>query len=243
MVSRITIGMVGNEKHASTLNIKAETKKAISNKANRRTCKQIRLQFFSDPFSPSSYMAGKELQRLIRKYSGLVAVEHYMGGLIPLWELYRNNGISTHGDMVKHWQELGKRYKLTITGDVWLKDPPHSSFPACIAFKAAQMQSAEKARLYLQRMQELLFLENKNISKWKYLEKAAHEIQLDVGRLKMDIASKARKDFEDDLIVAEKLGVGGFPTLIIKKRNGHMVVLEGYRDVAALEKKAAIDLT
>jgi hypothetical protein len=40
--------------------------------------------------------------------------------------------------------ERGKEHKTPLDGDIWI-DPLHSSYPPSIAFKAAQIQSNDKA--------------------------------------------------------------------------------------------------
>jgi hypothetical protein len=48
-------------------------------------------------------------------------------------------------DAAKHWEEVSKEHKTPLDGDIWIEDPLHSSYPPSIAFKAAQIQSNDKA--------------------------------------------------------------------------------------------------
>jgi hypothetical protein len=38
-----------------------------------------------------------------------------------------------------------QEHKTPLDGDIWIEDPLHSSYPPSIAFKAAQIQSNDKA--------------------------------------------------------------------------------------------------
>jgi hypothetical protein len=56
--------------------------------------------------------------------------------------------------------ERGKEHKTPLDGDIWIEDPLHSSYPPSIAFKAAQIQSNDKA-ISLRRLQEMIFIEKR----------------------------------------------------------------------------------
>lgn len=208
------------------------TSKTITNTEKNRP---IGIQYFTDPLSPSGFAMERELEKLSHAYNDLVNIEYHMGGLMPLWELYRNNGISTHADMARHWKNAGELYNLPITGSVWFVDPPYSSFPASIAFKSAQLQSRQKALRFLRRIREMLFLENINMSKWQYLEAAAMECKLDIDQLKKDQVGTGRRLFEEDLSLAQKLEVMGFPTLIMMGADGDKLTLEGFQKLDQIE--------
>src|SRR5690554_7289686 len=78
-----------------------------------------------------------------------------MGGLLPDWN-YNSGGISSPKDVAGHWDEVSVHYDMPIDGDLWLEDPLDSSYPPSIAFKAAEMQSEEKAHLFMREMRELV---------------------------------------------------------------------------------------
>ncbi|MDX5338918.1 MAG: DsbA family protein [Cyclobacteriaceae bacterium] len=202
-----------------------------------RKVKEIRMKYFTDPLSPAGYAMDQQLKNLTVNYGRFFEIEYHMGGLIPLWELYRNNGIGTHSEMANWWRNAGDLYNLPITGAVWLTDPPQSSFPPSIAFKASQLQGKQKSLAFLRRMMEMLFLENKNICNWKYLEVAAQKSKLDIGRLKQDQVGKGRRHFEEDLLLNEKFGVMGFPTLFIMGSDSKWEAIEGFQRYDQLELK------
>lgn len=198
--------------------------------------KTTHLLYFTDPLCVTSYTMAPAIQQLVQNENYNIQFELIMGGLIPHWDIYRNGGISTFEDMATRWMSVGKKYGTLVDGTVWLKDPPHSSFPPAIAYKAAQLQSRSKALLFYQRVQHMIFVDNLNISRWEIIRQAAEECELDSDQLKLDMPHTARLLFEEDLIRAENYGVMGFPTLVIEKPGGKTVTLEGHHNYTELEQ-------
>ena len=161
-----------------------------------------------------------------------------MGGLLPDWS-YNGGGISKPSDVAHHWDEASVYYDMPIDGDVWLNDPLNSSYPASIAFKAAEMQDKQKALLFMREMREMVFLHKKNIAKWEVLEQAAKNVQLDVVQLKKDYDGKAQELFKADLEITRNNGVRGFPTLIFVGNNQQKETLYGAKPYASFEMLVA----
>ena len=115
--------------------------------------------------------------------------------------------------VAQHWEEAGAYYQMPVSGDVWKKDPLHSSYPPSIAFKAAQLQDSKKAVLFLRRIKEMVFVEEKNITRMEHLLHAAAEVGLDTGKFQTDYENRAQKLFQEDLLLAREYGVRGFPTI------------------------------
>lgn len=116
---------------------------------------------------------------------------------------------------------------MPIDGDVWLEDPLDSSYPPSIAFKSAQLQSNEKAIVFMRELRELVFLKKKNIAKWENIALAGKKAGLDVNQLKSDYEGKAKVLFENDLKLGRELGVRGFPTLFFVNSKGESQTVYG----------------
>ena len=173
--------------------------------------KLIKITYFTDPICSSCWGIEPQLRKLKLEYGHIIEIEYRMGGLLPDWS-YNSGGISKPSDVAKHWDEVSVYYDMPIDGDLWLEDPLSSSFPPSIAFKAAEIQNKEKAVYFLRELRELMFLKKKNITKWEYVEESARKVNLDPSQLKDDTQGKAVELFEEDLKLANKLGVRGFPT-------------------------------
>ena len=177
------------------------------------------------------------MRKLKLEYDEYVNVEYRMGGLLKSWgDLKKKKDIiQTPVDAAKHWEEVCVLHEMPLDGDVWIQDPPHSSYPPSIAFKAAQLQNNELAIHFLRRIKEMIFLEKKNIIHWYFLENAALEVGLDVARLKRDCEKKAKDRFKEDLKLAKELNVNYFPTLIFEDKNGKQIVMKGCKEFSEVE--------
>jgi predicted DsbA family dithiol-disulfide isomerase len=174
--------------------------------------KPIHVVYFTDPICSSCWGIEPQLRKLKLEYGDALEIEYKMGGLLPDWS-YNSGGISKPSDVASHWDEVSAHYEMPIDGDVWLEDPLDSSYPPSIAFKAAQIQSDEKAIEFLRAIREMVFLEKMNITKWEHLNYAANLVGLDTVKFKEDYNGRANQDFKDDLAMSKMLGVRGFPTL------------------------------
>ncbi len=196
--------------------------------------KPVKIVYFTDPICSSCWGIEPQLRRLKLEYGNDVEIEYHMGGLLPDWS-YNSGGISKPSDVAHHWDEVSQHYKMPIDGDVWLEDPLHSSYPPSIAFKAAQIQDEYKAIAFLRHLREMVFLQKKNITKWEHIASAASKAGLDTGRLKQDYEGKAKEMFEDDLTLARKIGVRGFPTIFITGANNVSEMVYGTKPYSAYE--------
>lgn len=192
----------------------------------QKTQKPIKVIYFTDPICSSCWGIEPQLRKLKLEYGSNIEIEYRMGGLLADWS-YSSGGISKPSDVAHHWDEVSVHYDMPIDGDVWLEDPLNSSYPPSIAFKAAQMQGAEKAVLFLRELREMVFLKKNNIAKWEHIAEAAKNVNLDVEQLKIDFEGTAKASFEEDLKLAQEFGVRGFPTIFFVNNTGDREVVYG----------------
>lgn len=195
----------------------------------------IRVIYYTDPICSSCWGIEPALRKLKLQYGKLLDIEYRMGGLLPDWS-YNSGGISKPSDVAGHWDEVSKHYDMPIDGDVWLENPLSSSYPPSIAFKAAQVQDEAKAIRFMRVLREMVFLQKKNISEWEPIAEAAQAVGLDVAKLKKDYAGKAKALFNEDLELAQKLGVRGFPTLFFLDTAGNKEKVYGSKPYGVYEE-------
>jgi 2-polyprenyl-6-methoxyphenol hydroxylase-like FAD-dependent oxidoreductase/predicted DsbA family dithiol-disulfide isomerase len=201
-----------------------------------RETKLIKVLYFTDPICSTCWIIQPLLRKLKLEYDSYIDIDYKMGGLLPTWNNYNKGIIQKPSDAAKHWEEVSVSHEMPLDGDVWLEDPLASSYPPSIAFKAAQIQDANKAILFLRRIKEMVFLEKKNIIKWGFLEKAALDTGLDSARLLRDIEGRAKKLFDEDLDMAKELGVTVFPTLFFSNCSDKKFVIKGYQPYENFEE-------
>ncbi|WP_264530411.1 DsbA family protein [Flavobacterium sp. N502540] len=211
----------------------------IQEKANETsiiptTDKPIKIIYYTDPICSSCWGIEPQLRKLKLEYGNYIDIDYRMGGLLPDWS-YNSGGISKPSDVAHHWEEASLYYEMPIDGNVWLEDPLDSSYPSCIAMKAAQIQSKDKAVKFMRILREKLYLEKKNIAKWENISEAAELSGLDTKKLKWDYEGEAKILFQEDLNYARSLGVRGFPTLFFSDGNQNQLTVYGSKPYASYE--------
>lgn len=196
--------------------------------------KPIKIIYYTDPICSSCWGIEPQLRKLKLEYGDYFEIDYRMGGLLPDWS-YNSGGISKPSDVAHHWDEASLHYKMPIDGDVWIEDPLDSSYPSCIAMKAAQIQSKSKAVSFMRILREKLYLEKKNIAKWENIAEAAEIAGLDVDKLKEDYDGETKKLFQEDLNLAQTLGVRGFPTLFLADADNNQLTVYGSKPYASYE--------
>ncbi|HKG37172.1 MAG TPA: DsbA family protein, partial [Solirubrobacterales bacterium] len=109
----------------------------------------------------------------------------------------------------------------------WAVSTPTSSYPACMALKAAAEQGADAAARYLRRLREGLMVEGRRLDHPDALIAVAGEAELDVARFRIDLNSPAiLEGFAADLELTRD-GRHGIPTLQFSGRDGPGRVVRG----------------
>lgn len=208
---------------------------ANNNQQVTAAIKPVKIIYFTDPICSSCWGIEPQLRKLKLEYGADVEISYHMGGLLPNWS-YNSGGISKPSDVAHHWDEVSQHYQMPIDGDVWLEDPLPSSYPPSIAFKAAQLQDKDKAVIFLRVLREMVFMQKKNITKWEHIAHAATKAELDTTRLKKDYEADGEMAFKEDLKLAGKMGVRGFPSIFVTDRQGNTEFVYGTKSYATYER-------
>jgi len=112
---------------------------------------------------------------------------------------------------------------MPVRPDYYLRTGVTSSYPACRAFKAAQLQSEGLAARYLRRMMEAFGLECRPATDDELI-RLAEEVGLNGSQVKKDLHSEAvAKAFDADVDEMHRSGVN-FLSLLIRNRDGQEVI-------------------
>jgi putative protein-disulfide isomerase len=196
------------------------------------------VEYYTDPLCSWSWAFEMYWRRLRYECAGRLDLRYHMGGLIPNWQSYDDpfNDIRNPAQMGPQWFQVAGMTGMPLDERLWQIDPPASSYPACIAVNAAAKQGQLAVENYLRRLREAAMLERRNIATQDVLLAIAEETaqeqanSLDIDRFRDDLASPATMEtFRQDLRDAAFYNIGRFPTLILKKSDGHGIVLVGFR--------------
>lgn len=184
------------------------------------------------------------LQQLDKSLNGRIDWQYRMGGLLPGWESFSDpvNAITRPIQMGPVWMHAAQVGNVPINHHIWLKDPPSSSYLACIAFKAVALQSEKYGMAYFRMMQKTCVQDGINISKYDALVQLAFTLKtkypaFDTALFKSDLVNgKGKQAFQNDLAEVASLRIQRFPTMIIRQEEKPSLMIMGYRPYSELSR-------
>jgi predicted DsbA family dithiol-disulfide isomerase len=197
----------------------------------------INITYYTDPLCCWSWAFEAEWQKLLEHFQHTITWRYCMGGLLPAWNNYHDaiNSISRPLQMGPMWMHASKLTGADIRDDIWMKDPPASSYPACIAVKSAALQSDAAAEKYLFLLRKACMVHGKNIAKPDVLLELAgvlkddENFKFDTILFKQHLFGREGKEaFKNDLQEVKYRGINRFPALVIKNQSGKAKLLTGY---------------
>jgi predicted DsbA family dithiol-disulfide isomerase len=196
----------------------------------------IEIILYTDPLCCWSWAARPQLEMLRAHLGQRVNWNIRMGGLLPDWMNFsdQTNMVTRPVQMGPVWMHAGQVAGKPIRHQLWLTDPPASSYPACIAVKCAWLQSDSLGEYYLEFIRDSCMSRGVNISKVVHLFELAEQFSLvhttfNLHRFRDDFGNGNGKEaFRHDLEFARYNNINRFPTLIIKYNQKSMMV-PGYR--------------
>jgi predicted DsbA family dithiol-disulfide isomerase len=116
------------------------------------------------------------------EFADEVRITYVMGGLA--------REFGDPAPLVAEWLDVADASGMPVDPRLWLASPPRSSYPACMAVKAAAEQG--RAGAYLRRLREGLLCERRKLD---HAEAFVHEARsvpgIDVDRFAVDLGSHA----------------------------------------------------
>ncbi|MFQ5409485.1 MAG: DsbA family protein [Anaerolineales bacterium] len=194
----------------------------------------IEITYFTDPYCSWCWATEPMLYRLRETYREQIMMRYVMGGLVrDMSDFYDSlNAIRTTAEVAPHWRMVSERSGQPIDERLMndITDPHFSTWPACSAVKAAQLQGEAIGEAYLRRMRRAALTERQIVSAPDVFNTLAHEAPgLDFERLQVDLTDgSAQRAFEEDLAECRQYGVSGFPTLLFRLEEKGVIV-HGHR--------------
>jgi predicted DsbA family dithiol-disulfide isomerase len=146
----------------------------------RGTVSDIDATVYTDPACPWSWALEPALRRLVGEFGDRLRVRYVMAGMAREF-----------GDPQPRAQAMvqaGLASGMPVDPRIWWEAPPASSYPACIAVKAAAEQGDPGP--YLRRLREALLARRRGLDTPEALIAEARQVPgLDVGRLRIDLGS------------------------------------------------------
>lgn len=143
----------------------------------------VRVRYLSDPGCRWSWGAEHALRRLITDFGHELEFTWVMGGLA------RDLSGADPAAEVADWLEVADETRMPVDPRGWHEGAIGSTYPACMAVKAAAQQAEDGGAAYLRALREGLFCFRRKLDTTEALVEEARRVGLDVGRFRIDLAS------------------------------------------------------
>lgn len=199
---------------------------------------RVQIIYYTDPLCCWSWAFESQWRKLVYTFRDFISYRYCMSGMIADWKNYQDavNSVSRPIQMGPVWMEAHHVSGMPFYDLIWIKDPPASSYPACVAVKCAEKQSAKTGELYLRALREALMLDGQNIAKKEVLLQVAETLKsnINIQQFEQDLLSGAAiQAFKKDIAEVNYRNITRFPTLTISYQQKG-VMFTGYRPYQAL---------
>ncbi len=173
--------------------------------------KPLEIYVFIDPLCPECWALEPVLKKLRLEYGVYFRLRHVLIG-----KLSNLNDIPKKREAIAdYWEKTASRTGMSCDGSLWIENPITSPYIVSIAIKAAELQGKKQGLRFLRKVQELVFLEKRNISDIQILVDCAKGASIDVDEFLHDIHSEsAAKAFQCDLKITSEMEVTESPSLV-----------------------------
>lgn len=222
-------------------NKQQELRNIVLNERNKAD--GVEITFYTDPLCCWSWAFEPQWRKLQYEYQDKITIRQVMTGLLPSWKNYSDPvySVSRPQQMGPVWMEAGVASGMPVNSKIWVEDPPSSSYPACIAVKAMQLQSEIVAVTYLRMLREAVMMNGKNIAKKDTLLQIAESLHnsnpgiMNMGRFEDDLTNdNGLEAFRPDWQEAQNRNISRTPTLIMRSVSRPAIILTGYRPYGVL---------
>ena len=186
------------------------------------------LYYFVDPMCSWCYGFSQEMQEVIRQLPNEISLHYIMGGLAPDSDRPMPDEMKQY--IQGHWQTVAARTGAQFNFDFWTEcEPRRSTYPSCRAVLAASLQGKEHVPVMLKTIQQAYYQQARNPADDSTLIELAGKIGLDRDRFSDELNSPAVEQLlNDGFMFKHRLGVQGFPTLIMEKDDKYYALTIGY---------------
>lgn len=186
------------------------------------------LYYFVDPMCSWCYGFSSEMKEIVSKLPDDMNLHYVMGGLAP--DSDEPMSEETKQYVQHHWHTVAEKSGATFNFDFWTEcEPKRSTYPSCRAVLAGRMQGEDNIPVMLEAIQKAYYQQARNPSDSETLIEIAEEIGLDKGRFIEDFSSPGVEQLlQTDFSFKNRLGVQGFPALVLEKDDRYYALTIGY---------------
>jgi putative protein-disulfide isomerase len=210
----------------------------------------ISVEYHTDPACPWSWALEPIVRKLMVDFGDQLEWTFVMGGLFR--SLAGEPAVRAR--RIEEWLRVSDETQAPLDPLLWADGPLASTYPACMAVKAAAEQADDRGYRYLRRLREAITCERRKVDHPEALIEECRGAGLDVERFRIDLRSNAiTEQFAGDLERTEALaervgaatsgasrGAGGapLPTLVFRGEGGAERTVAGHQPLDAYRTAA-----
>jgi len=158
----------------------------------------VQVRFITDPACSWSWAVEPVVRKLMVEFGERLAWTWVMGGLARRYDQgYADADAGIGGQagpfpgLIVHWLDVADEGRMPLDPRLWSEGPIGSTYPACMAVKAAAEQGPGAAYAYLRAVREGLMCFRRKLDTTEALVDEARRARLDVERFRRDLGSHA----------------------------------------------------
>jgi putative protein-disulfide isomerase len=167
----------------------------------------VTVRYFTDPACSWSWSTEPTVRKLMVEFGEGLTWTFVMGGLARDYTTGHDDpeaGIGgrfgVYPGLVNHWMDVAAEGGMPLDPRLWNEGPITSTYPACMAVKAAAEQADDAGYSYLRRLREGLLCFRRKLDTTEALVDEARGAKLNVERFRIDLDSHAIVEaFGEDL--------------------------------------------
>ena len=186
-----------------------------------------RLYYIHDPMCSWCWGFKPGLEQLHQQLPDNISIKYVLGGLAA--DSDQDMPAKMQQFLQQTWHTIENKIPGTrFNFDFWTHcKPRRSTYPACRAVIAAKKQDPSLERKIIDEIQQAYYLQAKNPSDDSTLIKIAENLNLDTKVFTFDLNSNdTKKILSDEILLANKLGAQGFPSLVFENSQRTLLHLD-----------------
>jgi putative protein-disulfide isomerase len=217
----------------------------------------VTVDYHTDPACPWSWAAEPRIRALMMEFGDGLRWRLVMGGLAreiaPDVSPRASLPPEVWGPLIEEWLRVSAQTGAPLDPLTWTEGGIRTTYPACMAVRAAAEQGTDQALAYLRRLREGIMCERLKLDHAEALVETARQAGLDVERFRLALRSHAitegfAADLEQTAALAadpgarparSSAGAGGAPLpTVVFARDATREVVSGLQPIDAYRRAA-----
>jgi putative protein-disulfide isomerase len=193
------------------------------------------LIYIADPMCSWCWGFSPVIQQIVEDYRNQLIMTLVVGGL-------RSETTQPHTDemkqySLKHWHHVheltGQPFNFEFNTPVGFV---YNTEPACRAAVTLKQLQSKSTFLYLETLHRAFYVDNADLTDESVLVEIAHQFDIDKENFSKVFNDDAtRRATALDFHFAKRLGISGFPSIVLNDTDGYKLLTSGYRNYDELK--------